>query len=132
MLFRKGRAWAPNDSALKELIIGKMNDTIVASRIGMGKTIEMISRNSYWPHIAEEIGGYVRSCDDCPGNKASRHQRYGMLHPFELSHSPWDSISINFITHFPVSALIMAFTYGLLGRWRWSLRTRRPRFKPVG
>ena len=53
--------------------------------------------------MAEDIEDYVRSCDDYQRNKASRHKRHGTLHPLELSYSPWDSISMDFITHLPVS-----------------------------
>ena len=103
MLYRRGKIWIPNDLPLKKLIFESEHDTGVAGHMGMDKTIEMISRNFYWPHMAEEIEDYVRSCDDCQRNKISRHKRHGMLHPLELSYAPWDSISMDFITHLPVS-----------------------------
>ena len=103
MLFRKGKICIPDDSALKKLIFENEHDTIVAGHMGMDKTLETISRNFYWPHMAEEIEDYMHSCDDYQRNKASRHRRHGTLHPLELSYSPWDSISMDFITHLPVS-----------------------------
>ena len=71
--------------------------------MGMDKTLEMISRNFYWLGMAEDIEDYVRSCDDCQRNKASQYKWHCTLHPLELSYSPWDSISMDFITHLPVS-----------------------------
>ena len=53
--------------------------------------------------MAEDIEDYVRSCDDCQMNKASRLKRHGTLHPLELSNSQWNSISMDFITYLPVS-----------------------------
>ena len=55
MLFRKGKICIPDASALKKLIFENEHDTIVAGHMGMDKTLEMISRNFNWPHMAEEI-----------------------------------------------------------------------------
>jgi hypothetical protein len=103
MLYRKGKIWIPRDPALKKLIFESEHDSRVAGHMGMDKTVELIGRNFYWPGMAEEIEDFVRSCDDCQRNKASRHKRHGTLHPLELSYAPWDSISMDFITHLPVS-----------------------------
>ena len=48
--------------------------------------------------MAGDIEDFVRSCNDCQQNKAPRHKRHGTLHPLELSYSPWDSVSMDFIT----------------------------------
>jgi len=53
--------------------------------------------------MAKDIEDFVRSCDDCQQNKAPRHKRHGTLHPLELAYSPWDSISMDFITQLPTS-----------------------------
>ena len=103
MLYRKGKIWLPRDKALKKMVFKNEHDTMFASHMGMDKTLEMINRNFYWPRMAEEIEDYVRSCEDRQRNKASCHKRHGTLHPLQLSYSPWDSISMDFITHLPVS-----------------------------
>src|SRR6266705_5283647 len=84
-------------------IIESEHDTRVADHMGMDKTVELIGRKFYWPGMAGEIEDFVRSCDDCQRNKAPRHKRHGTLHPPELSYSPWDSISMDFIMQLPVS-----------------------------
>ena len=53
--------------------------------------------------MAKDIEDYVRSCEDCQKNIASRHKRHGVLHPLELSYAPWDAISMDFITQLPKS-----------------------------
>ena len=65
--------------------------------------VEIISHNFVWPKMEEGIRKYVSECDACQRNKASRHQRNGLLHPLELPASPWTSISIDFITGLPES-----------------------------
>ena len=103
MLYRKGKIWLPRDEALKKMVFENEHDTMVACHMGMDKTLEMINRNFNWPRMAEDIADCVCSCDDCQRNKASRHKRHDTLHPLELSYSPWDSISMDFITHLLVS-----------------------------
>ena len=103
MLFRKGKIWLPRNEALWTMVFENEHDTMVAGHIGMDKTLELITRNFYWPRMAEDIEDYVRSCNDCQRNKASRHKRHGTLHHLELSYSPWDSISMDLITHLPVT-----------------------------
>ena len=65
MLFRMGKIWILNDSALTKLIFENEHDTIVAVHMGMKMTLEMISRNFYWPGMAEDIEDYVPSSYDC-------------------------------------------------------------------
>lgn len=71
--------------------------------MGMGKTLELIKRNFYWPNMTKDIEDYVRSCPVCQSTKAPRHGRYGLLHPLELPYAPWQSISMDFITDLPLS-----------------------------
>ena len=85
------------------MVFQNKQDTMVAGHMGMDMTLEMINRNFYWPRFSKDIEDYVRSCDDCQRNKASRHKRHGTLHPLQLSYSPWDSIAMDFMTHLPVS-----------------------------
>ena len=103
MLYRKGKIWVPNDPSLRKQIMESEHDSRVAGHMGMDKTSELIDRNFYWPAMAKDIEDFVRSCDDCQQNKAPRHKRHGTLLPLELAYSPWDSISMDFITQLPKS-----------------------------
>ena len=79
------------------------HDSQVSGPMGMDKTIVMVDRNFWGPKMAKDIDDYVRSCEDCQKNKVPRHKRHGTLQPLELSYTPWDSISIDFITQLPKS-----------------------------
>ena len=78
-------------------------DSQVAGYMGMDKTIEIVNRNFYWPEMAEDVEDYVCSYEDCQKNKAPCHKRHATLHHLELSHAPWDSIYMDFITQLPKS-----------------------------
>ena len=71
--------------------------------MGLDKTVEMINRNFYWPRMAQDIDDFVCSCDNCQTNEAFCHKRHSTFHSSELSHSPWDCISMDFITYLLVS-----------------------------
>ena len=103
MLSCKGKVWIPSDPSLRKLIMERKYDSRVAGHMGMDKTMELVDLNFYWPEMAKDIEDYVRSCEDCQKNKASRHKRHGTLHPLELSDAPWDAISMDFITQLPKS-----------------------------
>ena len=103
MLFRKGKVWIPSNPSLYKLIMESEHDSRVAVHMGMDKTMELVDRNFYWPVLAKNIEYYIRSCEDCQNNKASRHERHGALHPLELSYALWDAISMDFITQPPKS-----------------------------
>ena len=103
MLFCKGKVWIPSDPLLRKSIMESEHDSLVAGHMGLDKTMELVDQNFYWPEMAKDIEDYIRSCEDCQKNKASRHKRHGALHPLELSYAPWDAISMDFFTQFPKS-----------------------------
>lgn len=104
LLYYKGRLWVPEDNELRLIIAEVEHDSKVAGHFGIDKTIELITRNFYWPKMDEWITDYVRSCHSCQQNKSPRHRRFGLLQPLELPHAPWQSISMDFIVGLPESS----------------------------
>src|SRR6266550_3718977 len=51
----------------------------------------------------DEVKDYVRSCDVCQRDKASRRRKYGLLQPLEVPRRPWRSIAMDFIVGLPES-----------------------------
>ena len=102
-LYFKNRLYIPEDSMLRRDILESEHDTKVAGHMGQDKTVELIKRNFYWPSMVNDIEDYVRSCEVCQRTKTPRHARYGLLHPLELAYTPWESISMDFITELPES-----------------------------
>jgi hypothetical protein len=102
-LYFKSRLYIPDNPDLRREILESEHDTKVAGHMGQDKTVEIIKRNFYWPAMVADIEGYVRSCEICQRTKTPRHARFGLLHPLELAYSPWESISMDFITDLPPS-----------------------------
>jgi hypothetical protein len=103
LLFYENRWVIPNDSALKLRILQENHDSKVAGHFGQFKTIERTKQNFFWNKMEDDVRDYVRSCDTCQRDKTSRHKRYGLLQPLDISYRPWTSISMDFITALPES-----------------------------
>lgn len=103
LIYYKGRLQIPNDNQIRLQIASDEHDSKIAGHFGQKKTLELISRNFYWPEMDNWIKAYTRSCEDCQRNKSPRHARFGLLQPLELPYAPWISTSVDFITALPES-----------------------------
>jgi hypothetical protein len=81
----------------------KHHNTHIARHAGRFKTLELISRNYWWPQMSRYIGTYVKTCDLSNWTKVQCRQPIGELHPSETPEAPWDMISIDFIVELPES-----------------------------
>ena len=64
MLFRS-KVYVPKDIKLQLEIIKLHDDTPVAGRPGQWKTLELVTRNYWWPGITMQVKNYVSGCDQC-------------------------------------------------------------------
>jgi hypothetical protein len=101
LLYRKNRLWVPEN--LRKDVLESEHDSMVAGHMGMDKTMELVTRNFWWPNLEHSVREYVRSCLECQKNKNPRHAPFGHLQPMELHYRPWQSISMDFITDLPLS-----------------------------
>jgi uncharacterized membrane protein len=103
LLHYKQRLYIPESDEVKLQIAAADHDSKCAGHFGIDKTVELVTRNFYWPKMTEWVSDYVRSCHQCQENKSARHAKYGLLQPLEMPHAPWTSISMDFITELPKS-----------------------------
>lgn len=101
LLYRKNRLWVP--IALQREIMESEHDTRIAGHMGMDKTMELVTRNFWWPNLEDTVREYVRGCLECQRNKIPRHAPHGLLQPMELHYKPWHTIAMDFITDLPLS-----------------------------
>jgi hypothetical protein len=103
LLMYENRWVIPNNMELKLAILQEEHDSKVAGHFGQYKTYERITQNFFWSKMEDEIRDYVRSCDICQRDKASRHKKYGLLRSLDIPYRPWDCISMDFIVALPES-----------------------------
>src|SRR6201996_8145517 len=102
LLYYRGKIYVPG-SDLRRKISALCHDTKLAGHPGRWKTLELISRNYWWPQMSRYIGKYVSTCDMCLHTKSIRQPPTGELHPLPILNVPLDTISVDFITELPES-----------------------------
>jgi hypothetical protein len=103
LLMFHGKIYVPNDRDLRCHIVEQHHDTCIAGHAGRFKTLELASRNYWWPQMSHYIGIYVKHCDLCNRTKVQCRRPIGGLHPSETPEAPWDTISVDFIVELPES-----------------------------
>ena len=79
------------------------HDSLAAGHFGISKTIELISRNFWWPKLNNDVKKFIKSCFICSKSKIPRHKPYGLLSPLSTPVRPWSDISMDFIVELPKS-----------------------------
>lgn len=102
LLFFRGILYVPPSSArLKVLQV--RHDLPAAGHFGVNNTIELVSRDYWWPQLWKFVKEYIWSCDICSRAKGTCYRPYGLLQPLPIPNGPWLSLSLDFITDLPVT-----------------------------
>jgi len=64
VVLKKGRIYVP-EGELRGEVVRLHHDTPVGGHRGRWKTIELVTRNYWWPGVTKEVGRYVDGCDAC-------------------------------------------------------------------
>jgi hypothetical protein len=99
----EGLIYVPSKDELKVEIVKELHDSLIAGHYGEAKTVELVSRNYFWPKMEGWIKKYVRTCDICHRSKVPRRRPLGTLQPIDVDYIPWSTISMDFIVKLPKS-----------------------------
>ena len=102
LLFYKNLLYVP-DGSPRLRVLEHCHDARMAGHFGIAKTMELVKRSFWWPHLQQFVEDYVRTCDTCCRAKMPRHHPYGLLQPLPTPSKPWQSITMDFITDLPPS-----------------------------
>ena len=92
-------------SSLRIKILKDHHDAPLAGHPASKVTRELIARNYHWPGLDQDIDKFVASCDLCQRNKDQTKKPAGLLQSLLIPSTPWESISMDFITHLPKTKL---------------------------
>jgi len=104
LLWFRGKIYIPWSPDLRRQIVALCHDTQIAEHPGCWKTLELVSRNYWWPQMSRYIGQYVSTCDLCLQTKPWRHSPVGELQPLSVLDARWDTLSVDFVVKLPESS----------------------------
>ena len=102
LLFYKNLLYVPDGSPRLQ-VLEHCHDAPMAGHFGIAKTMELVKRSFWWPHLQNFVEDYVCTCDTCCRAKIPMPHPYGLLQPLPPPTKPWQSISMDFITDLPPS-----------------------------
>ena len=73
----RGKIYIPWNLDLQRRVVSLCHDTKVTGHPGCWKTLELVSRNYWWPQMSR----YISTYDLCLGTKLVRQAPVGELHP---------------------------------------------------
>ena len=101
LLLHKGLIYVPQ--SMRMSVLKDHHDAPLAGHCGVARTIELLSRNYWFPGMQSFVKNYVNSCFLCQQAKPPRHLRHGELAPLPVPTSPWKGLSCDLITDLPIS-----------------------------
>ncbi|KAF8761510.1 Reverse transcriptase (RNA-dependent DNA polymerase) [Rhizoctonia solani] len=100
LLFYQGRIVVPDVGTLRTDLLHIFHNSPLAGHLGRQQTLELVSRNYYWPGIHADTYWHVDSCETC---QRIRKPKYASIppQPLELPSRPWQHVSYDMIVDLP-------------------------------
>jgi len=102
-MYKEGKVYVLKDNKLRAEIIRLHYDTLVGGYGGQWKTVELVTRNFWWPEVTKEVKQYVEECNAYQQNKNCIEQLASKLMPNSILEKPWIHILADFITKLPLA-----------------------------
>jgi len=97
LLCFRGKIYVLQSPDLCRQIITLCHDTQIAGHPRRWKTLELVSRNYWWPQMSRYIGQYVSTYDFCLRTKPWRHSSVSELQLLSVLDTQWDTLSVDFV-----------------------------------
>jgi len=99
----QGLVVVPHDPALRTEILALCHEPPFSGHPGVDKTLQLVLRNFWWPSLGKDVKLFVQACTLCQKNKASNQLPAGLLQPLAIPTRRWQSVSVDLITHLPLT-----------------------------
>ena len=103
-MLKEGKVYVLKDKELRVEVIQLHYDVPAARHGGRWKTVELVTRNYWWPGVTRDIGKYVEECDLCQRMKNRTEELVGKLKLSKVPKKPWTHLTVDFITKLLVVA----------------------------
>jgi len=99
LILHKGLVYIPKNDNLKRRVVQQFHDNIMGHP-GEWKTLELITREYWWPGITEFVKEYIKGCATCQTTKIRPPVKVP-LKPNEVPNGVWETITMDFIVGLP-------------------------------
>jgi hypothetical protein len=103
LLYFKDRLFIPTETDLHASLLQEFHSSPAGGHSGIQATLARLSASFYWPGMHKDVKQFVNACAVCQHNKYSTQSPYGLLQPLPLPQQVWEDISMDFITHLPLT-----------------------------
>ena len=97
----KGKLQIPKDKI--DECIREHHDGPLQGHPGVSKTLQLLRQHCQFPNMRQHVETYIKKCLSCQRNKHATHAKYGEIQYQEPPDSPWDEVTMDFITKLPKS-----------------------------
>ena len=104
MVLKERKVYVPKNEELRMEVIWLHHDVPAAGHGGRWKTVELVTRNYWWPGVTRDVGRYVEGYNLCQRMKNRAEELVGKLKLSEVPEKPWTHLTVDFITKLPVVA----------------------------
>ena len=104
LVLNERKVYVPKNEELRAEVIRLHHDVPAAGHEGRWKTVELVTRNYWWPGVTRDVGKYVEGCDLCQRMKNRTEEPAGKLKLSEVPQKTWSHLTVDFITKLPVVA----------------------------
>ena len=104
LVLKEGKVYVLKEEELKTEIIQLYHDMLAVGHRGRWKTVELVTRNYWWPRVMRDVGRYVEGCNLCQRMKNRMEELAEKLKLSEVPKKPWSYLMVDFITKLPVVA----------------------------
>ena len=104
LVLKEEKVYVPKNEELRAEVIQLHHDVPMTGHGGRWKTVELVTRNYWWPGVTRNVGRYVEGCDLCQRMKNRIEEPAGKLKLSEVPQKTWTHLMVDFITKLLVVA----------------------------
>lgn len=101
LLTKRNRLYVPKAGDLRKKMLHERHNTLWASHPEWQRTYALLKRGYFWPNVQDDVMQYTKTCLIYQQDKVEKAKIVGLLEPLPVPTRPWESVSMDFITHLP-------------------------------
>lgn len=103
LILYRGKIYVPKNDELRREVVRSCHDPIIRGHPGRQGTLELVSRNYWWPGMTVFIKAYVDGCAICQQTKIDTHPTKVPIQPTQIPNRPFQYLTMDFIVKLPES-----------------------------